>query len=39
VGAWTPSALPAGQALQELAPLFKKLDESLLEEEYAWLGE
>jgi methionyl-tRNA synthetase len=31
------SALPAGQALREPAPLFKKLDESVVEEEYARL--
>jgi methionyl-tRNA synthetase len=39
VGAWAPSALPAGQALRSPAPLFKKLDESVIEEEYARLGE
>jgi methionyl-tRNA synthetase len=37
IGTWTPSALPAGQALREPAPLFKKLDESVIEEEYARL--
>jgi methionyl-tRNA synthetase len=37
VGTWAVSALPAGQALRELAPLFKKLDESVVEEEYARL--
>jgi methionyl-tRNA synthetase len=37
VGTWTPSALPAGQALRQPAPLFKKLDESVVEEEYARL--
>ena len=35
VGIWAPSALPTGQALGEPAPLFKKLDESVVEEEYA----
>jgi len=35
VGAWTPSALPPGQALRQPAPLFRKLDESVVEEEYA----
>jgi methionyl-tRNA synthetase len=35
MGAWTPSALPAGQALREPAPLFKKVDESVVKEEYA----
>jgi methionyl-tRNA synthetase len=38
IGTWTPSALPAGQALRQPAPLFKKLDESVIEEEYARLG-
>ena len=38
VGTWTPRELPPGQALREPAPLFKKLDESLIDEEYAWLG-
>jgi methionyl-tRNA synthetase len=37
-GTWTPSNLPAGQALQVPAPLFKKLDESIVEEERARLG-
>ena len=37
VGKWAPSELPAGQALREPAPLFKKLDESVIEEEYARL--
>jgi methionyl-tRNA synthetase len=37
-GTWTPSKLPPGQALRKPAPLFKKLDESLIEEEYARLG-
>ena len=37
VGTWPKSALPPGQALREAAPLFKKLDESLIEEEYARL--
>jgi len=31
VGTWAPSALPAGQALREPAPLCKKLDESVAE--------
>jgi methionyl-tRNA synthetase len=38
VGTWAPSALPPGQALREPAPLFKKLDESVIEEEYARLA-
>jgi methionyl-tRNA synthetase len=37
IGTWTKSALPPGQALREPAPLFKKLDESLIDEEYARL--
>ena len=35
---WAPSSLPAGQALGEPEPLFKKLDESIVEEELARLG-
>ncbi|MCJ7620840.1 MAG: class I tRNA ligase family protein, partial [Anaerolineae bacterium] len=35
---WAPSSLPAGQALREPGPLFKKLDESIVEEELARLG-
>jgi len=37
VQAWAKSDLPAGQALRQTAPLFKKLDESVVEEEYARL--
>ena len=37
VQAWAKSELPAGQALRDPAPLFKKLDESVIEEEYARL--
>ncbi|MBN1815562.1 MAG: class I tRNA ligase family protein [Anaerolineae bacterium] len=37
VGTWAVSALPAGQALREPAPLFQKLDEGVVEEEYARL--
>jgi methionyl-tRNA synthetase len=37
VGTWAPSELPAGQALRAPAPLFRKLDESVIEEEYARL--
>ena len=32
VGTWAKSELPAGQALREPAPLFKKLDEGVIEE-------
>jgi methionyl-tRNA synthetase len=38
IGTWAPSALPAEQILRKPAPLFKKLDESVSEEEYARLG-
>ena len=37
IGTWVPSALPLGQALRAPAPLFKKLDESVIEEEDARL--
>jgi len=37
VGVWAPSELPPGQALRQPAPLFRKLDESLIEEEYSRL--
>ncbi|MBN1641661.1 MAG: methionine--tRNA ligase [Anaerolineae bacterium] len=37
-GTWAPSALPVGQALRPPAPLFVKLDESVVEEEHARLG-
>jgi methionyl-tRNA synthetase len=37
IGTWAKSDLPPGQALREPAPLFKKLDESVIEEEYARL--
>ncbi len=35
VGSWAPSELPPGQVLLEPRPLFKKLDESIVEEELA----
>jgi methionyl-tRNA synthetase len=38
VGKWEPSKLPPGQALRRPAPLFKKLDEELIDQEYARLG-
>ena len=38
IGTWTLSALPPGQALRPPAPLFKKLDESSIDEEYARLA-
>ncbi|HEX9028049.1 MAG TPA: methionine--tRNA ligase [Anaerolineales bacterium] len=37
-GRWEPSRLPAGQTLQQPAPLFRKLDESVAAEERARLG-
>jgi methionyl-tRNA synthetase len=37
IGTWTKSELPPGQPLREPAPLFKKLDESVVEEEPARL--
>ena len=37
IGTWTKSELSPGQALRQPAPLFKKLDESIVEEEYARL--
>ena len=32
-GSWEPSELPPGQTLREPAPLFKKLDDSIVEDE------
>ena len=37
IGTWAKSELPPGQVLRKPAPLFKKLDESVVEEEYARL--
>jgi methionyl-tRNA synthetase len=37
LGTWAKSKLPPGQALRQPAPLLKKLDESVIEEEYARL--
>ncbi|MCZ7542047.1 MAG: methionine--tRNA ligase [Anaerolineae bacterium] len=37
-GRWTPSALPPDQKLRKPSPLFKKLDESVIEGERARLG-
>jgi methionyl-tRNA synthetase len=39
IGRWQPSQLPAGQALSQPSPLFKKLDESIVEQERARLGQ
>jgi methionyl-tRNA synthetase len=38
-GRWAPSQLPPGQPLREPAPLFKKLDDSVVAEERARLGQ
>jgi methionyl-tRNA synthetase len=35
---WEPSQLPAGQALQKPRPLFKKLDDAIVEQELARIG-
>jgi len=37
-GRWAPSELPAGQRLRPPQPLFRKLEESIVEEELARLG-
>jgi len=37
-GRWEPSQLPPGRALRKPEPLFRKLDESIIEEERARLG-
>jgi len=37
-GRWQPSELPAGQAMRKPEPLFKKLEDSVVEEELARLG-
>jgi methionyl-tRNA synthetase len=39
VGSWEPSELQPGQTLQEPRPLFKKLDDSVVEEELARMRE
>jgi len=38
IGTWTKSQLPPGQSLRKPAPLFKKLDESVVQEETARLA-
>jgi methionyl-tRNA synthetase len=38
-GKWEPSQLPPGQPLRQPHPLFKKLDESVIEEERTRLGQ
>jgi len=38
VGTWAKSELLSGQALRQPSPLCKKLDESVIEEEYARLA-
>ena len=39
IGTWGQSHLPEGRVLRKPAPLFKMLDESLIDEEYARLEE
>ncbi len=39
VGHWQPSTLPIGRAIGKPQPLFKKLDESVIEEELARMAE
>jgi methionyl-tRNA synthetase len=39
IGRWQPSQLPAGQPMTQPMPLFKKLDESIVEQERARLGQ
>ncbi len=38
-GSWEPSQLSAGQALRQPAPLFRKLDKSIVESERSRLGQ
>jgi hypothetical protein len=38
IGPWAPSQLPRRQAFRQPALLFKKLDESAVEEGYAWIA-
>ena len=37
IGTWASSELPPGRALRKPSPMFAKLDENLIDEEYAWL--
>jgi hypothetical protein len=37
IGTWAPSQLLPGQTLRQSALLFRKLDESVIDEEYARL--
>ncbi|MFN2283874.1 MAG: methionine--tRNA ligase, partial [Anaerolineae bacterium] len=37
-GTWAFETLPAGRALSKPSPLFKKLDDAVIEEELARLG-
>jgi methionyl-tRNA synthetase len=37
-GEWKPSELPVGQVLGQPEPLFRKLDDSVVEEEQARIG-
>jgi methionyl-tRNA synthetase len=38
IGRWEPSRLPAGQALRQPSPLYRKLDEDTVEKELARMG-
>ena len=38
IGRWEPSELPAGQSLTKPKPLYKKLDDDIVEQELARLG-
>jgi methionyl-tRNA synthetase len=38
IGTWEPTRLPPGQKLQEPVALFKKLDDSVVDEELARMG-
>jgi methionyl-tRNA synthetase len=38
IGGWTPSELPAGQSLAKPKPLYRKLDDDIVEQERALLG-
>ena len=39
IGRWEPSELPAGQSLTKPKPLYKKLDDDIVEQELARLGQ
>ncbi|MGJ3241102.1 MAG: methionine--tRNA ligase [Anaerolineae bacterium] len=39
IGTWEPQTVPVGQALRQPAPLFVKLEEEIIEQEQALLGQ